>query len=371
MYIIDVKLRKIVFENFRNFKQLNYVFPDGLNMIIGANGTGKTNLLEGIDFLSHFRSFRGAKLKEMINFGSNYFFLSGEVEKDTGEKMSVETSVAETHQVKINGVKLDKITRAFDKIMVVPFTSYDLSFVDGTPAERRKFLDITASEVSLEYLDNLITYKRLVFQRNKLLTRANETGQIPSELDVWDDSLAKVGGKIVKKRSEVIKIVRLKAKYFFSLFGVGEMELMYMPSFRIIGDIERNLTEALKKNRKKDIEMEVTSVGPHRDRLNFTHLGKDAKKFSSLGSKRALAFALRMAEAEIIKDIRGEYPILIIDEITGELDKTRIYDLMEIVVTYPQSFIATPREEIIEGSKINVHKLEIEDGTPKIERFNI
>ena len=371
MYIIDVKLRKILFENFRNFKKLDYEFPDGLNMIIGANGSGKTNLLEGIDFLSHFRSFRGARLKEMINFGSKYYSLKGEVEGDKGEKIAIETNVADTHQVKINGVKLDKITTAFDKVMVVPFTSYDLSFIDGSPAERRRFLDITASEVSLDYLDDLITYKKLIFQRNKLLARANETGKIPSELSVWDNSVVKVGARIVRKRLKVVQKIKPKVKYFFDLFGVGEMDIIYIPSFKLIGDIEKNLMEALEKARKKDIEIEATSVGPHRDRLNFTHLGRDVKKFSSLGSKRALAFALRMAEAEIVKEIREEYPILVIDEITGELDKTRVYNLMEIVVTYPQAFIATPREEVIEGSNINIHRLEVESGTPKIEQFNI
>jgi len=371
LYIIEVKLRKIAFKNFRNFGELHYEFPDGLNMIVGANGVGKTNLLEGIAFLSHFRSFRGAKLKEMINFNSTYYSLIGEAEKNSGEKITIETRGADTHNVKINGVKLDKITTAFGQIMVVPFTSYDISFVDGTPAERRKFLDITASEVSLDYLDDLIAYKKLLFQRNKLLIRANETGKIPSELDAWDNSLVKVGARIVKKRLEVVQRIKPKAKYFFNLFDVGEMDIIYIPSFKLIGDIERNFIAGLKSHLKRDIVMEVTSVGPHRDRLNFTHIGRDVKKFSSLGSKRALAFALRMAEAEIIKEIKGDYPILILDEITGELDKTRVYDLMEIVVTYPQTFIATPREEIIEGSNINVHKLEIENGTPKIERLNI
>ena len=350
-------LKSLYAKNFRNFKTLKLDLKPGINLILGDNGVGKTNLVEIVYFLSTFGSFRTPNDDDLVRFGESYFIISGMY----GD-VKVEVRYAEKKKVLVNKVKQERLSNAFSTIPVIALTSSDLEIVDGAPVRRRRFMNIGISMYKRPYIDILSLYSRALKQRNSLLKHAT-TGKEISGIEIWEKQLAINASPIVTARKDYInRLLHYAVPVFYSLTG-QDIEIAYKEG----ADYE-NLMEQFKQMRKKEIERGYTLYGPHRDDIIFKTKGHSAKVSASFGIKRLITIALRIAQARMLTQIRGEEPILILDEMIGELDKEKLELLSDLLMDYEQVLIATTREDLQERGDYNIYRIEERDGAPFIRK---
>lgn len=345
-------------KNFRNFSDLDLKIEPGLCLIMGENGVGKTNLLELIYFISTFGSFRTSYIKDLIKFDEEFMVASGLY----GDR-KVRIHFSGNRSVFIDDIEQDRISDAFGTIPAIAMTSEDMEIVNGSPGRRRKFLNIAISLFSKSYIDYLSKYNRILKQRNKLLKDIKEKNHNPDEITVWDRQLSKISQPIVKERIDFINKIKEKIMPVFESLTEHQVDVNYMEG----GDYS-NLEKQLAKKRKVEIERGYSLYGPHRDDISLKVNNHPASTTASFGIKRILTVALRLSVAEILHEIRKEEPLILMDEIIGELDKKRTAALLEHLKNYQQVLIATARENIIDNDNINAFKIEEEDGTPTFRR---
>lgn len=357
IYISGMYLKSLYANNFRNFRMLELELQPGKNLILGDNGVGKTNLLEIVYFLSTFGSFRTGENVDLLKFGEPFFIISG-VYGDT----KVKVRYSDKKEIFINGLKEVRLRDSFGTIPVVALTSNDLEIVDGSPSCRRRFINMGISLYNRTYIDTLSWYNRALRQRNSLLNNA-KMGKVIKGIEIWEEQLSHYALPIIKARVDYIdKLIKHTVPVFDTLAG-QKLELSYKK-----GGNYRNLKEQLKKMRNKEIERGYTLYGPHRDEIIFKIDGHGAKVSASFGIKKALTVSLRIAQARILNEVRKEEPIIILDEIIGELDRDRIDLLSGLLDEYEQVLIATTREDVQESGDFNVYRIEDRDGTPVIRK---
>jgi len=314
MYIKEAELI-----NFRNYENLKLKFDEKVNIFIGDNAQGKTNLLEGIYISSFGRSFRYGKDNEMIKFGEKYGRAKITAQKD-GEETCVEIVISEKEKgVKINGVKIKKTAELLENILIVVFSPDDLRIVKGDPERRRNFLDREISQIKPSYYSALSSYKRALAQRNALLKSG---GASQADFDIWDKKLAEYGTKIILKRIEFIeKLKKIAGEIHKKITNEKEnFEVIYESG--AIADEEAFILK-LKDTLKSDIFRGYTQTGPHRDDLIMLVNGTDLRKFGSQGQQRSAALSLKLSELRLIKEETGEEAVLLLDDVLSELDTER------------------------------------------------
>ena len=322
-----MKITKLEIVNFRNYEKQTVSFDNGLNVILGANAQGKTNLVEAIHFCSIGKSFRTAKDKELIKFGCEQSKIFLEIERLEGKK-TVEIILSKTLKkiIRINGVSILRMGELMGAVNCVFFSPDDLRLIKDGPQDRRRFLDIDLSQMSKAYFYNLLRYEKILLQRNKLLKDSFDKVQAKNGLEVWNEQLAKVGAKIIYVRHKFIAKLSGFAKDIHSRLTSGE-EMLIVGYSGIHGDSEddiyRKLYEDLEKNTEKDFALGYTSTGPHRDDIKIVCNGIDTKAYGSQGQQRTSTLSLKLAELEIFKEEIGEYPILLLDDVFSELDEKR------------------------------------------------
>ncbi len=356
IYINRMYLKSLYGKNFRNFRSIELDLLSGKNLILGDNGVGKTNLVEMVYFLSTFGSFRTSEDADLLRFGDSIFVVSG-VYGD----IEVEVRYSDKKEVLINGIKKKRLRDGFGTIPVVAITSSDLEIIDGPPSKRRRFIDISISLYRRIYIEMLSVYNRAWKQRNSLLNQARMGKEIRG-IEIWEEQLSRCAMPIVEARVLYIdKLIKYTVPVFYSLSG-QKIEISYKK-----GGNYNDLRGQLRKMRNREIERGNTLFGPHRDEIIFKINGHPAKMFASFGIKRALAVSLRMAQAKILSEARREEPIIILDEITGELDRDRIDSLSNLLDEYTQVLIATTREDIQVSGNFNIYRIEDRDGAPFVK----
>ena len=359
MYIlyIEMFLESLYVKNFRNFKSLELDLLPGKNLVLGDNGVGKTNFVEIVYFLSTFGSFRTSEDVDMLRFGESFFTVSG-VYGD----VEVGVRYSDKKEVFINGIKKKRLRDGFGTIPVVALTSSDLKIVDGPPSRRRRFINIGISLYRKPYIEMLSEYNRALKQRNSLLGQAKRGREIRG-VEIWEEQLSQLALPVVEARIDYMdKLIEYTVPVFDSLTG-QKLEILYVK-----GGNYSNLYMQLKEMRKREIERGYTLYGPHRDEIKFRIDGHSAKVTASLGIKRSLTISLRVAQARILNELRKEEPIIILDEIIGELDKNRLDSLSSIMDGYKQVLITTTREDIQKSGNFNVYRIEHRDGAPVIRK---
>ncbi|MFW5788153.1 MAG: DNA replication/repair protein RecF [Halanaerobiales bacterium] len=368
-------LEKIMVKNFRNLKDVLLDLNPALNIFIGANGQGKTNLLEAIYFLATADSHRTSIDRELINWQAEVALLQIKLNKKEQEiKISLQLE-SSNKEVKVNDNPLKKISDLMGNLNVVLFSPEDLQLVKGSPSNRRKFINIEISQVSSYYYYLLKKYEHVLKQRNNLLKdiRENRKKDRLQMLSVWDEQLIKLGSKIIKKRLEVVKkiniLARLKQRQITD--GTENLYVGYECSLDRLeeenDDIEVIFRDKLVNNRDKEIRRGYTITGPHRDDLILKINDMDIRKYGSQGQQRTTALALKLAELEFMKSETGEYPVLLLDDVFSELDKKRRKTLLEIIVKNIQTFITTTEfREISEYEMDSGYIFQVECG--KIKR---
>lgn len=317
MYIKEIQLK-----DFRNYKNLEAQFHKNVNIFLGQNAQGKTNLLESIYITSMGKSFRTGKDREMIRFGSDFFRVKVTAVKE--EDLTVELAVNQDGKkgIKIDDVKARKISDLLENIYIVIFSPEDLRIVKDEPEKRRRFIDRELCQIKPSYYANLNQYKKVIAQRNAYLKEYEIDETV---LDIWDMQLAEYGSKIVKYRTEFIK----KLNHISSIIHKDitnkkeKLQVIYEPDIEFCKNFKEIYYKELKINRSNDIKRRNTGKGPHKDDLKLLSNGIDIRNFGSQGQQRTAALSLKLSEIKLIKEETGENPILLLDDVLSELDRER------------------------------------------------
>ncbi|HEX6938974.1 MAG TPA: DNA replication/repair protein RecF [Longimicrobiales bacterium] len=358
--------RELRLRDFRNFAELELTLPAEGVAIIGDNGSGKTNLLEALYYLEIFRSFRGAPDEQLVRMREGAFHIRGRFE-DLEAGATCEITAAyerrtRRKRVAVNGAVPERIGEALGGVGAVIFSPSDVAIVAGAPSERRRFLDIVLSLNQPGYLPALQRYRQILKQRNAML----RDGAPAALLAAWDEGLVQWGARLVVARTEwVAERAESFARRYAAIAGGATARLAYAGAIPIAGggDAVPTIEAAadafraeLARVAVRERERGVTLVGPHRDDLAFTFETAggeaDLREFGSGGQQRTAAIALRMVEAETIREARQREPIILLDDLFAELDpgrSRRILELLEAerrgqaILTAPKASDLEPR----------------------------
>ncbi|GFN31287.1 DNA replication/repair protein RecF [Paenibacillus xylaniclasticus] len=350
-------LKKIALRNYRNYDTLELDTDSSVNLFIGPNAQGKTNLLESIFTLALTKSHRTSKDKELIGWTASDAHVHGEVDKLYGTvKLDLMLST-QGKKAKINGLEQRRLSDFVGALNVVMFAPEDLEIVKGTPGVRRRFLDMEIGQVQPGYLHTLQQYAKVLVQRNNYLkTLWSSGGDKQGLLEVWNVQLAEFGVKIIKKRKYFIQKLQQWAEQIHAGITAGseQLTIAYKPSFDIEDESVLFDHFMLKLTQVKDQEIRrgTTLVGPHRDDLIFYINGKEAQTFGSQGQQRTTALSLKLAEIELIREEIGEYPLLLLDDVLSELDRNRQTQLIETFQAKVQTFITATGLESVDLGKL-------------------
>lgn len=318
-----IKYLKLI--NFRNYKELDIEFDKNINIFVGDNAQGKTNILESMYYCSIGKSPRTSKDKELINWDNKESYIKVHILKKLfNKKIEIKIFKEGKKGININSIKVSKLSELMGVLNVVMFSPEDLKIIKESPVYRRKFLDIELCKFSKKYYYGLVQYNKVLTARNIILKKWNK-GNYIDILQVYDKQLAKYGEVIIKLRNNYLKKLSEKGKVIHSdiTSGIENIEFKYMTCLINFDNIEDDLFKILEFNRKKDIYKGITLYGPHRDDFIVNINGVNVRNFGSQGQQRTSILTMKFASLEIIKEIIGEYPVLLLDDVLSELDKNR------------------------------------------------
>ena len=323
-----MRVNEIKIENFRNIDFMG-IFPDnGINVIYGHNGQGKTNLLEAIWLFTGCKSFRTSRDSELIRFNSENAKISLSYETSIREN-NVSLFIEKKRTANLNGVILTSPRELIGKYYAVIFSPVHLSMIKDGPVNRRKFVDTAISQIDDRYAKKLAYFNHLILQKNAVLKNASENPSLLDTLDIWDEKIALAGADVIFDRIEYIKKLQVKAADIYrGISGESEeLSVKYLSNIPYDSeekaDIAAKYLESMKKHRPQDLYMKSTTSGPHRDDIEILIKSISARKFGSQGQQRSASLALKLGEAEIIKDLKGEHPVILLDDVMSELDSVR------------------------------------------------
>jgi DNA replication and repair protein RecF len=363
-------LKKLYTNSFRNLEQTSLSFGDRFNIFFGNNAQGKTNLLESIYLLGTMKSFRSSRNVELINWAAPHGLLKGWVEKDGVTREISLLLEKECKKARVDRKSVVKLADFFGSLNVVVFSPEEMAMVKGSPDNRRRYLDRAIFSGDADYLHLHHDYHKIVKSRNILL----KSGDTES-LDVWSEKLAEAGARLVAKRAAYLhEIAPLVNESYTAIAGGNEeASLRYLPQTPVgESDIEtgrRLLQDALARSTAEERRRGTTLVGPHRDDLEFLLNGRSVRRHASQGQQRSFVLALKMAEIRHLESLFGNPPILLLDDMTAELDRERNRNLMEFLETRRmQVFISTTALQNVElHGTDNYRTFRIEAGKVRCE----
>ena len=355
-------IKKVRLQNFRNYEELELEFNDNVNLILGNNAQGKTNLLESIYITSIGKSFRTSKDSEMIRFGSDFGKVYVETLKDDFEG-SVEIIIDKSSKkfVKVDGVKIKKTSQLLKNVYIVIFSPEDLKIVKDEPEKRRKFIDRELCQIRPSYYDNLGNYKKVLLQRNTYL-KENFIDQ--GIMDIWDMQLARYGAQVMhQRRIFTEKINKISCGIHANITDGKEiLKITYAPNVEYkenLKEQEEYFYEVIKKSYENDLRQRTTTKGPHKDDLEFFINDINVRSFGSQGQQRSAALSLKLAEISIIEEETGEKPVLLLDDVMSELDSARQEFLIKSLA-HIQLFVTTteiPKKLLAEFPSGNIYNV--------------
>lgn len=323
MKIISLKL-----ENFRNYETLDLTFKDGVNVISGKNGAGKTNILESVYLSSLFGSPRTTKDKEMVRFGAEKARVKITIEKKF-RRHTIAMQIENNGKKKVlaDGIPVKRAAELIGILGVVFFSPDEMKLVKETPSERRKFLDVGLSQQQKTYFIALSRYNKVLKQKNNLLKDAYKTNDVDDMLSVWDAQLAEYGAIVVEKRRKYVEALNELASEAHKKISGGkeELRLSYETPFTAEREdaLRAEFCDRLEQAREKDKQLGFSTIGPHRDDISIEINGADGRKFASQGQQRTIALSMKLGEVGLFEKESGEYPVLLLDDVLSELDEGR------------------------------------------------
>jgi DNA replication and repair protein RecF len=327
-------------------------FPPGPQLLIGKNAQGKTSLLEAIFFLATATSHRTRRNRELIRKGATTAFVKAEFES-AGRLTTLCGGIDEnTRRFRLDGQQLARSSDLYGHLRAVFFSPEDLQIVSGGPGDRRRLLDLGMCQKHPEMVQVLLNYRRALRQRNALLKgRHTDRGSLLAALRSWDPQLAKLGSQIIRKRAVYsLNLIESAQAHYAVMTGtdedlVGEYHctgtrenLKEVTAVHSLTDIEEAFLENLSGNLDHDLAMKATTVGPHRDDIHLKVAGISATRYASQGQRRSVALSVKLAEADLLID-NDDPPILLVDDVTHEMDAGRCSRFLERVVGHGQTFL--------------------------------
>lgn len=352
MYFNSIKL-----ENFRNYRTQTLVFHEKLNLFLGHNAQGKTNLLESLFVMSLGKSFRTNKDADMIGFGKDYARVVAEI-REANEETEIDIQYRpEGKLIKVNGLKIPRAVDLLENVYIVVFSPDDLRIIKDGPESRRRFLDRELCQIKPVYYSDLGNYKKVLKQRNSLLRDERRDKNL---LSVFDESLASYGVRLVKERKKFVERLQEISSRIHS-------DISMASEFLTI-DYETSVTDKeeyryiLEKNLEKDIYKGHTSFGPHKDDLKIEVNGVDIRVYGSQGQQRTAALSMKLAEIGLIKQETGKDAVLLLDDVLSELDASRQRFLIESMKDVQVFITATDIDPKVKGLLPEGFEFSIEKG---------
>jgi len=344
MHIEELKLK-----NFRNYSDRTISFDDKINVIIGENAQGKTNLMEAIYVLAFTKSHRTSKEKELIQWEKDYAKIEGRVTR-RNQSIPLEIIISKKgKKAKLNRLEQQRLSDYIGAINVVMFAPEDLTLVKGTPQIRRRFIDMELGQIQPTYIYHLGKYQKILKQRNyllKQLQRREASDQVM--LDVLTDQLIEHAAILLERRFVFLDLLKDWATPIHHGIShqLEKLEIKYDATIEVSEKENKERIETIYRNkfsdmREKEIERGTTLIGPHRDDLIFYVNGKDVQTYGSQGQQRTTALSVKLAEIELIYKEVGEYPILLLDDVLSELDDSRQSHLLNTIQGKVQTFVST------------------------------
>ncbi|MED5050252.1 DNA replication/repair protein RecF [Anoxybacillus sp. UARK-01] len=354
-------LTHLSLKNYRNYISQELSFTNKVNVILGENAQGKTNLMEAIYVLAMAKSHRTSNDKELIRWDEEYAKIEGKAVKKNGPSTLQLVISKKGKKAKISHIEQKKLSQYIGHINVVLFAPEDLHLVKGGPQVRRRFIDMEMGQISPVYMHDLSRYQKILQQRNHYL-KLLQTKQHHDEavLDVLTEQLIEIAAKITLKRYEFSQLLQKWAEPIHREIsrGLEKLQIQYHPSVQVSEELELSriieaYTEKFVKIKEKEIQRGTTLAGPHRDDLSFDVNGRDVQTFGSQGQQRTTALSIKLAEIELIFSETGDYPILLLDDVLSELDDFRQTHLLNTIRQKVQTFVTTTS---IDGIKHDVIK---------------
>lgn len=342
-------IQQLQLKNYRNYDTLDIDFSNNINVIIGENAQGKTNLMEAIYVLAFTKSYRTPREKELLQWESDYSKIAGRITKRNQTFPLEMTFSNKGKKVKLNHIEQKRLSDYIGALNVVMFAPEDLELVKGTPQRRRRFIDMELGQIQPKYIYHLGQYQKVLKQRNHLLKQMHyKENPDFTMLHVLTEQMTTHAAALLERRFTFLKLLRKWAGPIHS--GISQdkehLTITYAPTIDVSeeankGKIESIYKETFQQMEKKEIERGTTLIGPHRDDLLFFVNEKDVQTYGSQGQQRTTALSIKLAEIELIFNEVGEYPVLLLDDVLSELDDYRQSHLLHTIQGKVQTFVST------------------------------
>lgn len=344
-----MQIEQLKLKTFRNYKQLDVSFDHKINVIIGENAQGKTNLMEAIYVLAFTKSYRTPREKELIKWEHPFAKLEGRIRKRNRELPLEMIITNKGKKAKINHLEQKRLTDYIGFLNVVMFAPEDLTLVKGPPQIRRRFIDMELGQIQPSYLYHLAEYQKVLKQRNHLLKQLQrKSAPDLTVLDVLTEQLVEHAATVLERRFNFLTLLRQIASPIHENISrqLESLEIKYEPSIDVLEDANKEKIVSIYEERfhhlqKNEIERGTTLIGPHRDDLTFYINGKNVKLYGSQGQQRTTALSIKLAEIDLIHHEIGEYPVLLLDDVLSELDDYRQSHLLSTIQGKVQTFVST------------------------------
>jgi len=348
-------IKKVALKNFRNHLDTTVSLSPGINILIGDNAQGKTNLLEAIYLTCIGRGWRSRLDKELINFDKDFSTVKTNIQKAYGNiDVEIRLSRDKKKSVSINKIPIAKMGELLGTVNCVFFSPDELRLIKEAPSDRRKFMDIDISQIDKNYFYELLKYNKTLAQRNALLKA--KPSEVERSLDIWDEQLVKSGGLLIQRRLQFVAALKKHLQQIHSRMSDDKERI----------DIEYehcpDMAKQLAENRIRDLSLGNTSVGPHRDDLLITLNGKDVRKYASQGQQRSAALSLKLCQLQTFKDITNEAPIVLFDDVFSELDDKRQSNLLQLLSETQAILTTTHKPDNCAAQLFNVQNGQIDIG---------
>lgn len=360
---------------YRNYETLDLKPESGLNVIVGENAQGKTNAVEALFFCAFGRSHRTPRDQELINRGMSGAYVGLEAQTKSGERrIEMKLRAGERKKVFLDRLETKRTGELMGVINVVMFSPEDLELIKGAPAERRRFLDMELSQIRPAYYYRLQQYNAALKQRNALLKgepgreRPTAVRELRDELYVWDEQLAAAGADVMRMRMDFTRRLAsvAEALHYRISGGRERLQVSYEASVDASeygGNLRGALEEVLYASAYEDIRRGYTTVGPHRDDLSVTFGGESVRTYGSQGQQRTAALSLKLSELQLLKEEKGEAPILLLDDVLSELDDPRQRALVEAMEGCQCFLTCTSLAGLERAGMRDIHAYRCENGT--------
>ena len=361
-------VKSIRLKNFRNYKEALFKDFEKINVFIGKNAQGKTNFVEALFFLIRAKSFKNAKDTELISFNEDFCEVEGIISlKNVENSFKIQISRYDGKKYFLNDKEV--ILKNYKKaISPVVFKPDDLYIVKNSPQDRRKYIDDILISIDSIYAYNLSSYKKILFERNKILKDYNKNLKL---LDIYDIQLAKYGSKILIDRLKFLKNLEEFSKKYYKDLSKDDFKILYLstiPPKKSLEDTVDMYIKILKTVRNRDLDLKITTIGPHRDDIDFKINDRSVKTYGSQGEIRSVVLSLKLGELKLLTLKNNINPILLLDDVFSELDSERRNYLFNSIRDI-QTFITSTSAENLKFNEAKYYL--IENGTYKEIKWQI